>query len=152
LAESPAVRLEEDVAVMVPTGGTTASPKAVQLTHRNLVANAFQLREMTGGTDGEESVLSVLPFLHSYGLNVCLLTSWVKGGTAHMLPRFETRQVLKLIARERIDLLALVPAMITAMNAEMKKHPVDLSFVRAVTSGASSLSPAARAEFESHGI
>ena len=36
LTESPPVRPEEDVAVMVPTGGTTASPKAVMLTHRNL--------------------------------------------------------------------------------------------------------------------
>jgi len=38
------------------------------------------------------------------------------------------------------------------MNAELKKHPVDLSFVRAVTSGASALAPAVRAEFESHGV
>src|SRR5207237_1483503 len=35
---------EEDVAVLAPTGGTTASPKAVMLTHRNLVCNALQLR------------------------------------------------------------------------------------------------------------
>ena len=152
LAESPAVRPEEDVALMVPTGGTTASPKAVMLTHRNLIANAFQLRDLTGGDDGAEGVLSVLPFFHAYGLSVCLLGSWVKGATVHMLPRFETRAALKLVTRERVELLALVPAMITALNAELKKHPVDLSFVRAVTSGASALSPAARAEFESHGI
>jgi long-chain acyl-CoA synthetase len=152
LLESPAVRPEEDVAVMVPTGGTTASPKAVMLTHRNLIANAFQLREMTAGVDGAESVLSVLPFFHAYGLSVCLLAAWVKGGTVHMLPRYETRGVLNLIVRERIELLALVPAMISALNAELKKHPIDLSFVRAVTSGASALSPAVRAEFESHGV
>src|SRR5207244_814977 len=34
---------EEDIALMSPTGGTTASPKAVMLTHRNLLCNAFQL-------------------------------------------------------------------------------------------------------------
>jgi long-chain acyl-CoA synthetase len=152
LTESPPINPEEDVAVMVPTGGTTASPKAVMLTHRNLIANAFQLREVTGGQDGNESVLSVLPFFHAYGLSVCLLTAWVKGGTVHMLPRYETRAVMKLIVRERIELLALVPAMIGALNATLKKHPIDLSFVRAVTSGASALPPALRAEFESHGI
>ncbi|HZT78883.1 MAG TPA: AMP-binding protein, partial [Gemmataceae bacterium] len=146
LVETPALRPEEDVALMVPTGGTTASPKAVQLTHRNLIANAFQLRELTGGPDGSESVLSVLPFFHAYGLTVCLLTAWAKASTVHMLPRYETRAVLHLVARERIELLALVPAMITAMNAELRKHPIDLSFVRAVTSGASALSAAARAE------
>src|SRR6202041_2253308 len=115
------------------------------LTHRNLIANAFQLREVTGGQDGSESVLSVLPFFHAYGLSVCLLTAWVKGGTVHMLPRYETRAVMKLIVRERIELLALVPAMIGALNGALKKHPIDLSFVRAVTSGASALPPALRA-------
>jgi long-chain acyl-CoA synthetase len=152
LTESPPVQPAEDIALMVPTGGTTASPKAVMLTHRNLVANAFQLRDLTGGEDGKESVLSVLPFFHAYGLSVCLLGSWVKGASVHLLPRFETRAVMKLVARERIELLALVPAMITALNAELKKHPIDLSFVRGVTSGASTLSPAARAEFESHRV
>jgi long-chain acyl-CoA synthetase len=152
LTETAAIRPEEDAALMVPTGGTTASPKAVQLTHRNLIANAFQLRELTGGPDGTESILSVLPFFHAYGLSVCLLTAWVKGGTVHLLPRYETRAVLNLIARERIELLALVPAMIAALNAELKKHPIDLSFVRAVTSGASALPAAVRAEFEGHGI
>jgi long-chain acyl-CoA synthetase len=152
LTDAPAVRPEEDVAVMVPTGGTTASPKAVMLTHRNLIANAFQLRELTGGADGAESVLSVLPLFHAYGLSVCLLGSWVKGATVHLLPRYETRAVLKLVARERIELLALVPAMIGALNAELKKHPVDLSFIRAVTSGASALPAAVRAEFEGHGV
>jgi long-chain acyl-CoA synthetase len=152
LTEVAAVRPEEDVALMVPTGGTTASPKAVMLTHRNLIANAFQLRELTGGEDGTEGILSVLPFFHAYGLTVCLLAPWVKGGTVHLLPRFETRAALRLIERERIELLALVPAMIAALNGELKKRPIDLSFVRAVTSGASALPAAARAEFESHGI
>src|SRR5207248_3332990 len=40
---SPRIVPEEDVALMSPTGGTTGSPKVVMLTHRNLVANAFQL-------------------------------------------------------------------------------------------------------------
>jgi long-chain acyl-CoA synthetase len=152
LTEMPALRPEEDVALMVPTGGTTASPKAVQLTHRNLIANAFQLRDLTGGPDGTESVLSVLPYFHAYGLSVCLLTAFVKGATVHILPRYETRSVLRLIVRERIELLALVPAMISALNGELKKHPIDLTWVRAVTSGASALSAAVRSEFESHGI
>ena len=152
LTESPPIRPEEDVAVMVPTGGTTASPKAVQLTHRNLIANAFQLRDLIDGEDGAESTLAVLPFFHAYGLSVVLLTSWVKAGTIHMLPRFESKAVLHLIMKERINLLALVPAMIAGLNALMKKHPIDLTFVRGVTTGASALSPVLRAEFESHGI
>src|SRR5204863_8776824 len=83
----------EDVAVLAPTGGTTASPKAVMLTHRNLLANALQLREWCGGGDGNEGILGVLPFFHSYGLAVTVLTCWAKVSTLHLYPRFETKAV-----------------------------------------------------------
>src|SRR5205823_6269989 len=91
---APHLHPAEDVAVLAPTGGTTASPKAVQLTHRNLVANAMQLRAWSRGEDGTESVLGALPFFHAYGLTVCVLTILVSGSTVHLHPRFETGPVL----------------------------------------------------------
>jgi long-chain acyl-CoA synthetase len=152
LPEQVAVRPEEDVAVLAPTGGTTASPKAVMLTHRNLVANALQLRNWCTGPDGVESLLGVLPFFHSYGLSVALLTAWTKASTIHLYPRYETRAVLALLERERIDIVPAVPAMLNALNVAMRKKKHDLSFIRAVISGASALDPKVRAEFESHGV
>jgi long-chain acyl-CoA synthetase len=152
LAKSIEVAPAEDVAVLAPTGGTTASPKAVMLTHRNLVANAFQLRAWCGGPDGEESLLGVLPFFHSYGLSVSLLTAWAKSSCVHLHPRFEARAVLNVIEQQRPDLVPAVPAMLHALNAKMRGGKHDLSFVRIVVSGASALDPAVRQEFESHGI
>jgi long-chain acyl-CoA synthetase len=151
LARPAAVVPEEDAAVLIPTGGTTASPKAVILTHRNLVANAFQLRHYTGGADGTEGVLGVLPFFHSYGLTVSLLASWVKGSTVHLHPRFETRAVLNLLVRHRIELVPAVPAMLHALNGLLRHRPHDLSFIRSVVSGASALDPAVRSEFARYG-
>jgi long-chain acyl-CoA synthetase len=142
---------DEDVAVLAPTGGTTASAKAVMLTHRNLVTQAFQLRNWAGGEDGSEGILGVLPLFHAYGLASGLLTSWAKGGTLHLHPRFESKAVLDILRRERAELVPAVPAMINALNGAMRKKPLDLSFVRAVISGASALMPAVRAEFEGHG-
>jgi long-chain acyl-CoA synthetase len=151
--EKPAeVNPEEDVAVLAPTGGTTASPKAVELTHRNLVANALQLRHYTEGPDGTEGILAVLPFFHSYGLTVSLLTAWAKGGVAHLYPKFEIRPVLNLILQQKPELVPAVPAMLHALNNAMRGKKYDLSFVRKVISGASALSPTVRAEFEAHGV
>src|SRR5262249_3185003 len=79
---------EEDVAVLAPSGGTTASPKAVMLTHRNLIANALQLRAWGRGQDGTESTLAVLPFFHAYGLTVGKLMSLAMAATIHLHPRF----------------------------------------------------------------
>lgn len=152
LAKPAAITPEEDVAVLAPTGGTTASPKAVMLTHRNLVANALQLRNWIGGPDGDESILGVLPFFHSYGLTVSLLTSWAKGSTLHLHPRFEARQVLSIIRERKPDMIPAVPAMLKALNGVMPAKKPDLSFVRFVISGASALDPAVRREFESTGV
>ncbi len=141
----------EDVAVLAPTGGTTASPKAVMLTHRNLMANALQLRHWAGGPDGQEGILGVLPFFHSYGLCVSLLTSWAKVSTLHLYPRFEARAVLGVIEQHRPEIIPAVPAMLNALNIQMRKGRHDLSFMRVVVSGASALDPSVRSEFESHG-
>jgi long-chain acyl-CoA synthetase len=142
---------EDDVALLAPTGGTTASPKAVMLTHRNLVANAIQLRAWGRGEDGVENVLAVLPLFHAYGLSVSVLASLVSGSTIHLYPRFEVEAVLDLIERERIGLVPAVPALIAAFNRELQKKPRDFSFVRAVLSGASALDQSVRSSFEKFG-
>src|SRR5262249_53489481 len=151
---------EEDVAVLAPTGGTTGSPKAVMLTHRNLVANALQLRAWdSSGPDGRpgvpdtmDSLLGVLPFFHAYGLTVSVLASWARASTLHLLPRFQTRPVLQLIQERKPTLVPAVPAMLHTLNVLMRGKKVDLSFIRAVISGASALSPETREEFEKNGV
>src|SRR5207249_1893100 len=142
---------EEDVALLAPTGGTTASPKAVMLTHRNLVANAIQLSAWSREEDGHGGVLGVLPFFHAYGLSVCLLTTLAKGATVHLHPRFEIKAVLNILDRYRPDLVPAVPAMLAALNKEMRQEPRDLSYIRAVITGASAIDKKVRAEFEAHG-
>ena len=152
LAGHPEVCPADDVAMIVPTGGTTGSSKAVMLTHRNLVANAFQVRSRMVGPEGREGVLGVLPFFHSFGLSVCLLGTWVKGGVTHLLPRFDPKAVLSLIERERIEMLALVPAMVKALTTELRRRPTDLSFVRGCVIGASALRQDLREEFAARGV
>jgi long-chain acyl-CoA synthetase len=55
----------DDLAVIQYTGGTTAAPKGVMLTHAALVANVIQTRHWIPDLrDGREVFLSVLPFSH----------------------------------------------------------------------------------------
>jgi long-chain acyl-CoA synthetase len=152
LVEPVEVDPSDAVAVLAPTGGTTASPKAVMLTHRNLVSNALQLRDWVGGEDCHDSVLAVLPFFHSYGLGVSMLTAWASGSTMHLYPRFETRAALHLIEAEKPTIVPSVPAMLAALNNAMRGNRRDLSFVRWVISGASALSAEVRAEFQATGV
>jgi long-chain acyl-CoA synthetase len=142
---------EDDVALLAPTGGTTASPKAVMLTHRNLVANAYQIHAWSRAGDNPTSILSVLPFFHAYGLSVCMLSSLVGGWTMHLHPKFEAHAVLEILDRYHIELVPAVPAMLAAMNRALREKPQDLSYIRAVISGASAMDKNIRGEFEKYG-
>lgn len=58
-----------DLAVLLSTSGSTGSPKLVRLSHRNIVANAWQIREALNIQPAERAITS-LPLHYSYGLSV----------------------------------------------------------------------------------
>jgi long-chain acyl-CoA synthetase len=84
-------------AYILPTGGTTGAPKAVVLSHRNLLANAWQLSRWSLGTPGAETILAVLPFFHSYGLSTCVLNGMALGATLVLHHRFRPASAVRLI-------------------------------------------------------
>jgi len=57
----------EKPAVVLFTSGSEGSPKAVVLSHRNMVANAMQVEARLALTPADK-LLNVLPVFHSYGL------------------------------------------------------------------------------------
>jgi long-chain acyl-CoA synthetase len=134
-------------AYILSTGGTTGDPKAVTLSHRNIVANAWQTSRWAGGTMGEESMLAVLPFFHSYGMSTMLVGGAALGATLIMQPRFDVTQALRAIVQHRPTVFHAVPAMLTAMNTHLRRKPVDLSSLKWVISGGAPLSPAVAEEF-----
>lgn len=132
---------------ILPTGGTTGKPKAVILTHRNLLANAWQLFHWIGQRRGEDVILACLPFFHSYGLTVCGLSGIAMGATLILHHRFHADTILKLIERSRPTLVPAVPAMLAAFNKVLRRRSYDVTSVQAVISGGAPLSPDVAAEF-----
>ncbi|MBK4722924.1 long-chain fatty acid--CoA ligase [Azospirillum sp. YIM DDC1] len=116
-----------DVAVLQYTGGTTGVPKGAMLTHANLVANARQVQAWFPGMAlGEERMLAVLPFFHVFAMTVILNMGLAAGAELVMLPRFDTLQVLKTIARRKPTLLPGVPTMYKALlsHPDVARHPM----------------------------
>ena len=146
----PAVELKhDDVACILYTGGTTGLAKGALLTHRNLAANALQIKSwLTDLKEGDEIGMAVLPFFHSYGMSTCLNLSLLVGGTLVLVPRFTQEEILKLIHRERPTLMPGVPTLyIAIINApNLKKY--DLSSIRVCISGAAPLPREVQDRFE----
>jgi len=150
LPSAPEVKVSvNDVAMFLYTGGTTGVSKGTVLTHENLVANAFQTRSWVSDIrDGEEVILSALPFFHSYGMTTCMHLSLVCHSKALLVPRFDTRQVLKLVQKHRVTIFPGVPTMYIAINNYPDVNKYDLSSIRACISGGAALPVEVQRQFE----
>ena len=78
----------DSVAALQYTGGTTGVSKGAMLSHRNLLANVFQMLEMNGNylEEGKESVLTALPLYHIFAFTVNLLLFYQVGGHNILVP------------------------------------------------------------------
>lgn len=139
----------DDPACFLYTGGTTGISKAAVLTHKNVVANVLQTRSwLTDFQEGREITLAVLPFFHSYGMTTCLNLSMVYGGKLVLFPRFELKEVIKLIDKEKPTLFPGVPTMYVAIINSPDIGKFDLSSIKACISGAAPLPVEVQSSFE----
>ncbi|MEZ4569408.1 MAG: long-chain fatty acid--CoA ligase [Thermomicrobiales bacterium] len=141
-----------DVAVFQYTGGTTGLPKAAVLTHRNLVANANQVRAwLTDTVEGEETVMAILPFFHAYGGTLCLYLAIQLAARIILVPRFDVKDVMDLIEQYRPTILPGVPTLYNALNRAAENNPgrqEALTSIRCCVSGGAPLPPDVVRRFE----
>jgi long-chain acyl-CoA synthetase len=139
----------DDIAALMYTGGTTGTPKAAILTHRNLMANVAQINAwMPRARYGAERVVGLLPFFHSFGLTVCLNWSFSQAAAVIVLPRFESNDFLKMLRQRRPTILPGVPTLFVALINHPELPKIDLSSLWACVSGAAPLPFEVREKFE----
>ena len=140
LLDAPAVALGEDVvendlAGLFYTGGTTGKSKGVMLSHRNLIANTFHWLTSVPQS-GEDVTLVMAPLFHAAGSNGVLASIWTTGCQI-TLAAFNPAEVLDLIETQRVSLTLGVPTMLAAMAEEQHAHPRKVDTVRAIAHGGS---------------
>ncbi len=148
--DPPQLNLDpEDIAMLQYTGGTTGFPKGAMLTHRNIVANVYQIKTWLAGIrEGEETFLAVLPFYHIY---MCFVMNAVvhMGNTLTCVfnPR-ETHEVIEAIESTKVTIFpGIAPLFNNINNYEgIEKH--DLSSINFCFSGAAPLPDDVRTQFE----
>src|SRR5436190_20147183 len=94
------------VALLIGTSGTTAAPRAVELTYGNVLWSALG-SAVALGSPPHERWLSAMPLSHVGGLSI-LLRSAIASTTAVVHERFDAERVLRALRRERITLVSLV--------------------------------------------
>nr|WP_221634518.1 long-chain fatty acid--CoA ligase [Nocardioides luti] len=143
---------EDDTAVILYTSGTTGQPKGAELRHRNMRDNALTGKDLFGADpEKPDTYLCVLPLFHSFGQTVIQNGAFAFGGTVVMLPRFEAKAALGLMAKEEVTFFAGVPTMYWGLlgalddSVDVKKLAANL---RVAAAGGSALPVEVHKDFE----
>lgn len=136
---APGVDPSADAAALLWSSGTTGLPKAVELTHRNLVANLVQ-SSAPMGLRPHHRMLGLAPFFHAMGLTPILNLTLSCGAAVVTMARFDLEAMLAAIEQHRIT-HAIVPP---PVGLALSRHPLveryDLSSLELLAMGAAPVS------------
>jgi fatty-acyl-CoA synthase len=137
---------EDAVAELFYTSGTSANPKGVMLTHRNVYLHALHVC-LTFDATRDFAQLHTIPLFHANGWGVAHVLALI-GGKHVILRRFDCAQIFKLIEQEHIYTMCLVPAMAIALvnSPELRQH--DLSSLERIIIGGAASAPTLVREVE----
>ena len=125
---------EDDLAVLLYTGGTTGRSKGVQLTHRNITSNGYQVA-IAMDVIKEDIYLHVAPMFHAADL---LCTAYTMLGAAHsFLPVFSAVGALQALQDYKVTQAMMAPTMIIMILEEPTFDDYDISSYRNLFYGSS---------------
>ena len=134
-----------DLAIIFATSGTTGLPKAVPLTHNNIISNCEAVNEMIPSLSGDDVFLTVLPNFHSFGYTVTIMLPLTLGARLAIAPAFlPPAHTIRALTEAKVDAMFVVPAIVSflLMNVEKGKlAPEVLSRIRIICTGGDRLNP-----------
>jgi fatty-acyl-CoA synthase len=141
---------DDDVALLQLTSGSTGSPKAVQITHRNVVSNAEAMFIGAKVDIDTDVIVSWLPLFHDMGMTGFLTVPMYFGAElVKITPMDFLRDILlwaKLIDKYRGTMTAAPNFAYTLLARRLRKSAqpgqFDLSTLRWALSGAEQVEPA----------
>ena len=111
---------DRDIAAIMNTSATTGQFKSVPLRWGQIRAHVQASKEVLGKTE-QDNWLMILPLFHVSGLSI-LLRSLYNGTAVTILPKYDEAQVLKLIESENINMMSLVPTILTQFEPSITHH------------------------------
>lgn len=134
------------LAVLLYTSGTTAQPKGVELSTRNLHSNAADSLATLNITRTTR-FLNILPPFHVFGLTGNVLIPVLIQGTVYALPRFSPAEVVRTLQEQQITAVLAVPSMWAALLRTKSADADTFRTLQLTFSGGEPLPESVRAGF-----
>jgi oxalate---CoA ligase len=146
--DAPDAPLPGDVALLMHTSGTTGRPKAVPLTHANLMASARNISAHYR-LSAADTGLAVMPLFHGHGLIGATLSALFAGSKIVLPARFSAHAFWPLVKAHAVTWYSAVPTIhqILLVRAASDNAPVRSGF-RFVRSCSAALAPATMKQLE----
>lgn len=140
----------EDVALLLFTGGTTGRAKAAEISHRQLLLNAFNTAFAWGVTKEDRCIVST-PMFHA-ALNAMTTPLLYLGAGVIIQKAFDPGEYLEWIETHRPTLLFMVPTMYQMLAAHPRFAQTDFTSVRWAISGGAPCPAPVREAFREAGV
>jgi fatty-acyl-CoA synthase len=137
---------ENSVAELFYTSGTSADPKGVMLTHRNVYLHAVH-SSISVHAEKDPVELHTIPLFHANGWGVAHSLTY-RGGKHVMIHRFDPVEVFRLIQDEGAQTCSLVPIMATVLVNCPERTKYNLSSLKRISIGGAASSPTLVREVE----
>ena len=130
----------EDEAVILHSGGTTGVPKSIVLPNRCFTGLNEQASICFKNLEVGDSILTILPIFHCFGLVVCVYAPLCLGLTCILVPQFDAKRFDKLLTKYNPTVLAGVPTLYEALLKNPHMAKIDFPKIKYAISGGDSLS------------
>jgi 2,3-dihydroxybenzoate-AMP ligase len=132
----------QDVAAFQLSGGTTGAPKIIPRLHTEYACNS-RAWAAACGWDEQTVLLHPIPLIHNAGIAGAMQPCHAVGGRLVLAPRPDIEVILKLIERERVQVIPVVPPAILLRLLDFERRDrYDLSSLTHLIVGGQQLPPA----------
>ncbi len=131
---------ENDAAGMCYTSGTTGHPKGVVYSHRAITIHTYGMALPDAfGLEERDVVLSIVPMFHANAWGLPFAATMVGATHVYAGPNPQPRDILELIASERVTFTGAVPTIWINILPLLEQERFDLSSLRTVAVGGAAM-------------
>lgn len=127
---------EDDLSSIIYTSGTTGLPKGIMISHKSQLSVTRNLLLDNVPDLNESDVYMALQPLYTAG-GVYTMPCWIRGATQVIVPNFDVELAYKMVEKERVTVIKIVPTLLQRFVENPKRSDFDLSTLRTMIYGGS---------------